>query len=137
MQTPQLRGYAESVVLRDGASLTLRSVRPSDRPLLVQLFRRLSLLRDVSFRITPVSDLDAAEMVDGLRAAKLLDGFRGSLPVDREDLVRVIQRLSALVEAFPELVELELNPLKVLPRGQGAIAVDARMRLAPGTRRPT
>jgi hypothetical protein len=89
----------------------------------------VELLRDVSFRITPVSDIDAAEMVDGLRAARLLDGFRGSPAVDRGAFLRVIQRLSALVEAFPELIELELNPLKVLP--EGAVTVDARMRLAP------
>ena len=69
-------------------------------------------------------------MVASLRAAKLLDGFRGSPAVDRKALLRVIQRISALVEAFPELVELELNPLVVLPRDQGAVAVDARMRLA-------
>jgi acetyltransferase len=73
-------------------------------------------------------------MIESLRAAKLLDGFRGSPPLDREALLDVIQRLSALVEAFPELVELELNPVVVLPRGQGAVAVDARMRLAPGGR---
>jgi acyl-CoA synthetase (NDP forming) len=90
---------------------------------------QVELLRDVSFRITPVSDIDAAEMVASLRAARLLDGFRGSPAVDREALLGVIQRLSALVEAFPELVELEINPLKVLPHG--AVAVDARMRLAP------
>jgi len=95
---------------------------------------QVELLRDVAFRITPVSDVDAAEMMDGLRAARLLDGFRGTPPVDREALLGVIQRLSALVEAFPELAELELNPLEVLPRGQGAIAVDARMRLTPGAK---
>jgi acetyl coenzyme A synthetase (ADP forming)-like protein len=95
---------------------------------------QVELLRDVSFRITPVSDIDAAEMVESLRAAKLFEGFRGSPPVDREAFLGVIQRLSALVEAFPELVELELNPVVVLPRGQGAVAVDARMRLAPGSR---
>jgi len=89
----------------------------------------VELLRDVSFRITPVSDIDAGEMIASLRAAKLLDGFRGSPAVDREAFVDVIRRLSALVEAFPELVELEINPLKLLPRG--AVAVDARMRLAP------
>jgi acyl-CoA synthetase (NDP forming) len=92
---------------------------------------QVELVRDVAFRITPVSDIDAAEMVASLRAAKLLDGFRGSPPVDRDAFLDVIQRLSALVEALPELVELELNPLVVRPRGQGAIAVDARMRLAP------
>jgi acyl-CoA synthetase (NDP forming) len=92
---------------------------------------QVELLRDVSFRITPVSDIDAGEMIATLRGAKLLDGFRGSPAVDREALLDVIQRLSALVEAFPELVELEINPLKVLPRG--AVAVDARMRLAPAS----
>jgi acetyl coenzyme A synthetase (ADP forming)-like protein len=109
---------------------------PSLGPLLVAGLGgvQVELLRDVSFRITPVSDIDAAEMIESLRAAKLLDGFRGSPPLDREALLDVIQRLSALVEAFPELVELELNPVVVLPRGQGAVAVDARMRLAPGGR---
>jgi acetyltransferase len=68
-------------------------------------------------------------MVASLRAAKLLDGFRGSPPLDRDALLQVIQRVSALVEAFPELAELELNPLKVLARGQGVVAVDARIRL--------
>jgi acyl-CoA synthetase (NDP forming) len=92
---------------------------------------QVELLRDVSFRITPVSDIDAGEMIASLRGARLLAGFRGSPAVDREALLDVIQRLSALVEAFPELVELEINPLKVLPRG--AVAVDARMRLAPAS----
>ena len=75
--------------------------------------------------------IDATGMVGSLRAARLLNGFRGSPPVDREALLDVIQRISALVEAFPELVELELNPLVVLPNDQGAVAVDARMRLSP------
>jgi acetate---CoA ligase (ADP-forming) len=96
---------------------------------------QVELVRDVAFRITPVSDVDATEMIESLRAARLLDGFRGSPPVDRAALLDVIQRLSALVEAVPELVELELNPLVVLPRGEGAVAVDCRMRLAPGGKR--
>jgi acyl-CoA synthetase (NDP forming) len=91
---------------------------------------QVEILRDVAFRITPVSDIDASEMIGSLRAAKLLDGFRGAPPVDRDAFAAVIQRLSALVEAFPELVELEVNPLVLLPRGQGAVALDARMRLA-------
>jgi acetyl coenzyme A synthetase (ADP forming)-like protein len=90
---------------------------------------QVELLRDVSFRITPLSDVDAVEMVASLRASRLLDGFRGSPAVDRKALLDVIQRLSALAEAIPELAELEINPLKVLTRG--AVAVDARLRLAP------
>jgi acetate---CoA ligase (ADP-forming) len=89
----------------------------------------VELLRDVSFRLTPVSDLDAAEMVDKLKAAKLLDGYRGAPPGDRAALLAVIMRISALVEVVPEIRELDLNPVKVLPPGQGAIVVDGRMRI--------
>ncbi len=78
-----------------------------------------------------MTDVDAAEMLARLRTARLLDGYRGSPPGDRAALVGVIQRVSALVEALPELRELDLNPVKVLPPGRGAIAVDARIRLAP------
>ncbi|HYL57149.1 MAG TPA: acetate--CoA ligase family protein [Gemmatimonadales bacterium] len=91
---------------------------------------QVELLRDVAFRLTPVSDLDAREMLAGLRTAKLLDGFRGSPPADRQALVDAILRISALVESVPELLELELNPLKVLLPGHGAIIVDARVRIA-------
>jgi acyl-CoA synthetase (NDP forming) len=92
----------------------------------------VELLRDVAFRLTPVSDSDAREMLAGLRTAKLLDGFRGSAPADRQALVDAILKLSALVESVPELLELELNPVKVLAPGQGVVVVDARMRIAGG-----
>jgi acetyl coenzyme A synthetase (ADP forming)-like protein len=106
---------------------------PSMGPLLVAGFGgvQVELLRDVAFRLTPVSDVDAAEMLDGLRAAKLLDGFRGAPAADRAALLTLIQRVSALVEVLPNLLELELNPVKVLTQGEGAMAVDARMRIAP------
>lgn len=90
----------------------------------------VELLRDVSFRLTPVTDVDAREMIDRLRSSKLLAGFRGSPPGDRAALESVILRVSALVRIVPELLELDLNPVKVLMPGQGAIAVDGRMRLA-------
>jgi acetyltransferase len=92
---------------------------------------QVELLRDVSFRLPPVTDLDAREMVDGLRLRPLFDGYRGGAPADREALVELLRRLSALVEAVPELRELDLNPVKVLPPGQGAVVVDARMRVGP------
>ncbi len=87
-------------------------------------------LRDVSLRLTPVSDVDAEEMVAALRSGALLYGYRGTAPADRQALTRVIQQVSALAEAVPELLELDLNPVKVLEAGNGAIAVDARMRIA-------
>ncbi|HUI25679.1 MAG TPA: acetate--CoA ligase family protein, partial [Candidatus Kryptonia bacterium] len=91
----------------------------------------VELLRDVAFRLTPVTDVDAHEMIAKLRAAKLLEGYRGMPPGDRAALVDVIQRVSALVELIPELRELDLNPVKVLAPGRGAIVVDARLRVGP------
>jgi acyl-CoA synthetase (NDP forming) len=70
-------------------------------------------------------------MLDKLRAARLLDGYRGQPAGDRDALVDVILRVAGLVEVVPELRELDLNPVKVLAPGKGAIVVDGRMRLAP------
>jgi acetyl coenzyme A synthetase (ADP forming)-like protein len=103
---------------------------PSLGPLLVAGMGGVAveLYKDVVFRITPVSDVDAAEMLDQLKGRPLFDGFRGAPPADRAALLDVLRRVSALVELVPELVELDLNPVVVLEHG--AIAVDARMRFA-------
>jgi acetate---CoA ligase (ADP-forming) len=91
----------------------------------------VELLKDAAFRLHPVTDLDGAEMLRELKSYPLLEGYRGSPPADRDALVETIRKVSALVEAAPELTDLDLNPIKVLPPGKGAIVVDARMRLAP------
>jgi hypothetical protein len=77
----------------------------------------------------PVTDLDAAEMLDRLRLKPLLEGYRGAPAGDRDALLTLVQRVSALVEAVPELREMDLNPVKVLPPGQGVVVVDARIRV--------
>ena len=89
----------------------------------------VELYKDVAFRVTPVTDRDAADMLGQLRGKALLDGFRGSPAVDRTALIDVILRIGALVEAAPEIVELDLNPVMVMPGTGGAIAVDGRIRL--------
>jgi acyl-CoA synthetase (NDP forming) len=89
------------------------------------------LLRDAAFRLTPVSNLDAAEMVASLRLRALLDGYRGSSPGDRTALLELIQRVSALTDAVPELREMDLNPVRVLTPGRGVVVLDARLRVAP------
>jgi acyl-CoA synthetase (NDP forming) len=86
-------------------------------------------VKDVAFRLPPVSDVDAAEMIGKLRTAILLEGCRGAPAGDREALVRMLQQVSALVEVVPEMTDLDLNPVKVLPPGRGAVAVDARIRI--------
>jgi len=94
----------------------------------------VELLRDVSVRITPVTDEDVAEMVDELRMAPLLRGYRGAPPADIAALKDLIHRVNAMVEDLPEVAELDLNPVFVRPDGQGVVAVDVRMRLAPTAR---
>ncbi len=87
----------------------------------------VELLRDVTFRVTPVTDRDVAEMVRAVRGSKLLDGWRGAPACDTAALEQCILRLSQLVGELPEIAELDLNPLKVLPLGRGCTAVDARV----------
>jgi acetyl coenzyme A synthetase (ADP forming)-like protein len=94
----------------------------------------VELTHDVAFRLSPVTDVDARDMLASLKTARVLDGYRGAAPGDREALVAVLQRVSALIEAIPELTEMDLNPVKVLPPGKGATVVDARMRLHPTPR---
>jgi 4-hydroxybutyryl-CoA synthetase (ADP-forming) len=92
--------------------------------------REVELLRDVSFRLAPVTDLDAADMIDRLRMRPLLDGYRGAPVADRAALVALVERVSALADAAPEIRELDLNPVKVLPAGEGTVVVDARILVA-------
>jgi acetyl coenzyme A synthetase (ADP forming)-like protein len=87
------------------------------------------LLGDRSFRILPVTDVDAAELVRSLRASPLLFGYRGSPAVAVTDLEDVLQRVARLAGDMPQLAELDVNPLIVT--AGGAVAVDARARVAP------
>jgi acetyl coenzyme A synthetase (ADP forming)-like protein len=86
------------------------------------------ILADAQFRLHPVGAADAQEMIAALRGAPLLRGARGAPPADEGALVDVLLRLSALVGDCPEVREIEINPLVVLPRG--ARALDARVRVA-------
>jgi acetate---CoA ligase (ADP-forming) len=89
----------------------------------------VELLRDVQVRITPLTDADASAMVRSLVTFPLLDGYRGAPPTDVPALEDLLLRVGALVEAHPEVAELDLNPVMVRPRGEGAVVVDARVRV--------
>ncbi len=86
-------------------------------------------LKDVTFRVAPLSIQDAESMLTEIRAHALLDGVRGKPAVDKEAIVEVLLRVSQLVQDFPEIAELDINPLIVYPRGQGAVAIDMRLVL--------
>ncbi len=91
----------------------------------------VELIRDVAFRIHPLTDLDAREMLGDVRSSRLLEGYRGGDVGDVDALVDVLLRVSAMVEAVPELVEMDMNPVKVRLPGQGVCVVDARIRVEP------
>jgi acetyltransferase len=82
-------------------------------------------LKDVAFRIAPVSHRDAQAMVNEIKTAALLRGARGEKAVDLDAVVESILRLSCLVTDFPVVRELDINPLVALEKG--AIALDARI----------
>jgi acetyl coenzyme A synthetase (ADP forming)-like protein len=92
------------------------------------------LLRDISVRITPLSARDPGEMLRALRSFPLLEGYRGAPACDVPAIEDVLLRVSAMVEAHPEIVELDCNPLIAGP--SGALIVDARVRVesAPAPR---
>jgi acetyl coenzyme A synthetase (ADP forming)-like protein len=87
-------------------------------------------LKDVTFRVAPISVQDARQMLNEIRARAILDGVRGAPPLDKDAIVDAILRIAQLVQDFPEIVELDINPLMVYPRGQGAIAIDMRLVLS-------
>ncbi|MEX2655863.1 MAG: bifunctional GNAT family N-acetyltransferase/acetate--CoA ligase family protein [Acidimicrobiia bacterium] len=91
----------------------------------------VELLKDVAFRLNPLTDVDAREMVREIKGAKLLDGYRGFPPGDVDAVIDTILRISAMAAAIPEISELDLNPVMVLEPGDGVRVVDARIRVKP------
>jgi len=87
----------------------------------------VEVLKDITFRLAPATTEDALSMLDGIQAAEILRGVRGSEPVDRAALASMIERVSALVGDFPEICELDLNP--VFASDRGATAADVRVVL--------
>ena len=89
----------------------------------------VEVFRDVIFRIAPIRELGARHMIEGIKGITLLRGFRGEPPSDIDAIIQSLQRLSQLVTDFPEIEEMDINPLIVLPAGSGARVIDARILL--------
>jgi acyl-CoA synthetase (NDP forming) len=87
----------------------------------------VEVLKDVSFRIVPLSRRDAAEMLKGIKGYPLLEGYRGQEAVDIPRLEKLLLKVSDFVEKHPEIREIDLNP--VFAYSDGAMAVDARVIL--------
>jgi acyl-CoA synthetase (NDP forming) len=99
----------------------------------------VEVLKDITFRLAPATRDDALSMLDGVQAAEILKGVRGADPVDREALANVIVGVSQLISEFPEIAEMDLNP--VFATKNAAIAADVRIVVdwnpAPARYRPS
>jgi acetyltransferase len=87
----------------------------------------VEILKDVVFGLSPLTAFDARQMIDSIKAKKIFAGVRGQEPSDVEALVDCLGRLSQLLTDFPEIKELDINPLRLLASGQGARVLDARI----------
>jgi acyl-CoA synthetase (NDP forming) len=87
----------------------------------------VEVLKDVAFRVVPITPRDAKQMVRDIQAFPLLQGYRGQEPADLKALERLLLKLSKFIEKQPDIAELDLNPVFAYPKG--AVAVDARVVL--------
>ena len=89
----------------------------------------IEVMKDVTFRMAPLTDVDADEMIKGVKAYKLLEGARGTTPAQMEQLRECLLRISQLVSDFPAIVELDINPLIISEKNGEGIAVDGRIKV--------
>jgi acyl-CoA synthetase (NDP forming) len=89
----------------------------------------VEVLKDVQFSLAPLSQEDALEMVQSIKGYPMLKGARGEKAVDIDKLVEILRRLSQLASDFPEISEMDLNPVFALEEGKGAVVADARLRI--------
>ncbi len=87
----------------------------------------VEILKDVTFRLIPMTEADAKEMVHEIKAAKILEGVRGEQPRDVDALIDIILKVSKMVDENPEIIEMDCNPTIVYEQGKGALVVDARI----------
>lgn len=87
----------------------------------------VEVLKDVTFKLAPVSISEANDMIQSIKTKKILQGVRGEKPSDMEKLSECIQRLSQLVTDFKEIKELDMNPVLVMEKGKGCRILDVRI----------
>jgi len=129
-----IQGIAVQEMVAGGKEVILGMTRdPSFGPLLMFGLGGIyvEVLKDVAFRVAPIGPDEAEAMIREIRSFPLLRGVRGEKPSDLNAIVDALCRLSQLCVDFPEVLEMDVNPLLVKPEGEGAVAIDARLGLAP------
>lgn len=132
--TAAIQGIAVQEMVVGGKEVILGMTRdPSFGPLLMFGLGGIyvEVLKDVAFRVAPIGPDEAEAMIREIRSFPLLRGVRGEKPSDLNAIVDALCRLSQLCADFPEILEMDVNPLLVKPEGEGAVAIDARLGLAP------
>ena len=127
-----LSGYFVQEMAKPGKEVILGVAQdPKFGPLLMFGMggKYVEILRDVSFRVMPVTDVDAREMVRAIKSYPLLEGVRGETGVDIDFIVESIQRLAQLVDEIDGIEELDMNPVIVAPERGDCRVVDARIRV--------
>jgi acetyl coenzyme A synthetase (ADP forming)-like protein len=89
----------------------------------------VEFLKDVSFAVAPISTAEAKHMVSSIKTYPLIAGVRGEVASDIDSIIQTLLKVSQLVTDFPEILEFEINPLMVMPEGQGCVAMDIRFTL--------
>jgi acetyltransferase len=129
----EIKGVLVQQMITGGKEVILGMTRdPQFGPLLMFGLGGIyvEVLKDVAFRIAPIGLNDAEEMIREIRSFPLLQGVRGERPADINALVDDILRLSQLAIDFPEILEMDINPLMVFPEGGGTMAIDARLTIS-------
>jgi acetate---CoA ligase (ADP-forming) len=128
----QLEGVQLQQMLSGGKEVIIGMIQdPTFGPMLMFGLGGIyvEIVKDVKFTIAPVSEIEAKNMITGIKTHKLLEGIRGDKASDIDSISNIILRISQLVTDFPEINEFEINPLMVFDEGKGALAVDMRMIL--------
>ena len=89
----------------------------------------VDVLKDVAFRVAPLTDTDALEMIHAIKGFPILDGARGERPVDLDRLSEHLQRMSQMILDLPEIKEMDINPLMVFEKGRPFKVLDARIAI--------
>ncbi|CDI05052.1 4-hydroxybutyrate--CoA ligase [Candidatus Nitrosotenuis uzonensis] len=128
----QIKGVLVQEMVKGGKELIIGSKQePGFGPVIMLGMGGIyvEVLKDVTFRLAPVTNREADDMIDSIKTKKLLDGVRGEKPADKKKLSELIQKLSALVTDFPEIKELDMNPVLVMEQGKGCRVLDVRIGL--------
>ncbi len=128
----ELEGFTVQPLVKEGVEIIVGVTQdPKFGPLVAFGLGgvHVELMKDVAFRLHPLTDRDAAEMVRAVKGYPLLDGYRGAPRADVPAVEEVLLRVSAMLRDLPEIAEMDLNPVKVLQAGHGCLTVDARIRL--------